>query len=418
MKLKLPRGIRDIDPELYEKFLCIYDAFIETCRIFNFKVMEPATIELFETLALKSGPDIEKEIYAFKDKKGRLLGLRFDLTVGLTRYVVSNPHLPKPVKLAAFSVQWRYDEPQFGRYRSFYAWDIEIFGGEEEFSATEVLCFCEYLFRKLGLKNYIFKLSDRRLVEGLIQNLFEGINPIVIMRIIDKINRYPEDEIISMMVESGMSKEESGILLSYIKSKGNIGEVISIAKYDGPLLKVYDKLKDLNIPCEIDIGIVRGLDYYDGIVFEVYDKKALDVGAICGGGSYTQLVKTFGGNVNAWGAAGGVERLIIALEKEGIKLRTNNNIRVYIATAGVEYIDYAFKIAKSLRLAGLPTDINVTRRSLISQLEYADKLSYDYTLIIGKKEVTTGTFLVRDMRRREQHAFRSLNEVIDYIKGR
>ncbi|MBI4258246.1 MAG: ATP phosphoribosyltransferase regulatory subunit, partial [Thaumarchaeota archaeon] len=120
--------MRDIEPDDYSLLEKVRDAFSETCRVLGFRQMEPSPLELLSTLEAKSGAGIREEIYHFTDKGGRDVGLRFDLTVGLTRFVASRRDLSMPLKLAAFSSMWRYDEPQHGRFRWFYQWDAEIFG--------------------------------------------------------------------------------------------------------------------------------------------------------------------------------------------------------------------------------------------------------------------------------------------------
>src|SRR3990172_242770 len=148
MDLSLPRGMRDLQPEDYEALERVRDSFIEVSRIFGFRLMEPSPIELIQTLEAKSGPGVRNEVYYFQDKAGRDVGLRFDLTVGLTRYVVSNRSLPSPIKIGSFSGMWRYDEPQYGRYRWFYQWDAEIFGPKSVEADAEVMDFTSFLLRK------------------------------------------------------------------------------------------------------------------------------------------------------------------------------------------------------------------------------------------------------------------------------
>src|SRR5579872_7537504 len=149
MDFALPRGLRDISPEDQESFEIIRSAFIETCRIFDYKLMEPSSLELLETLEAKSGPAIRDEIYFFKDKSDRELGLRFDLTVGITRYVTSKRELAPPIRLGSFASVWRYDEPQYGKYRWFYQWDAELFGPSNAEADAEIIEFTSLLFKKL-----------------------------------------------------------------------------------------------------------------------------------------------------------------------------------------------------------------------------------------------------------------------------
>ena len=128
VKLELPRGMRDLEADEFASISYVRDRFLETARLFNFQLIEPSPLESLSTLEAKGGVAISNEIYAFKDKGGRDVGLRFDLTIGLTRYVASRRDLKMPTKLATFAGVWRYDEPQAGRYRYFHQWDVEVYG--------------------------------------------------------------------------------------------------------------------------------------------------------------------------------------------------------------------------------------------------------------------------------------------------
>lgn len=418
VKLKLPRGIRDIDPETYEKFMYIFNIFVDLCKKYNFKLMEPATIELFNTLSLKSGPDIEKEIYVFKDKAGRQVGLRFDLTVGITRYVVTHPELPKPVKLAAFGVQWRYDEPQFGRYRSFYAWDAEIYGGDEKKGTIEILLFANDLFKNSGLKKYAFSLSDRRLIELLAIKYVPKDRVLDLLRLIDKYNKLSFDELInkiSILIGDHDKAEELLTIVSKVKTSSKAQLIAEELGYEGALFEVYDLLISLGIPINVDLSIVRGLDYYDGIVFEAYDAKNINLGALAGGGYYSKLTSAFGApELTALGIAGGVERLTLALSDVWTKEDISNQI--YIAIASSNVLNYAYVITQKLRDLGYSVDIDLTNRHLRSQLEYANKMNFKYVIIIGEKERKENKITLRDMSRKIQKTI-TLNEISDYINS-
>ncbi len=122
-------------------------------RAYNFRSMEPAPLETLSVLRAKSGSQVDEQIYHFKDKADRDIGLRFDLTVGMTRYVAGKKGLKPPIKLASYGGVWRYDEPQHARYRWFYQWDIEIFGDPTIDSDAEVMDLSYNLFKKLGLSD-------------------------------------------------------------------------------------------------------------------------------------------------------------------------------------------------------------------------------------------------------------------------
>ncbi|MDQ3851714.1 MAG: ATP phosphoribosyltransferase regulatory subunit, partial [Thermoproteota archaeon] len=160
--------MRDLDPEEYANINYVRDRFFEIARLFNFQLTEPSPLEMLATLEAKSGAAISNEIYAFKDKGGREVALRFDLTIGLTRYVESRRDLKMPVKLASFAGVWRYDEPQAERYRYFHQWDIEVYGPFNQESDAEVIEFVYTFFRTLGLKVGI-EINDRQFLEQYIR---------------------------------------------------------------------------------------------------------------------------------------------------------------------------------------------------------------------------------------------------------
>ena len=126
--MELPRGMKDFDKNEMIKIEFVRQKFLETASVFGFNLMEPSPIELLSVLEAKSGPSIKDEIYQFQDKGDREVALRFDFTVGLTRYATSQKTLKLPARFSSFGGVWRYDEPQKGRYRFFHQWNIETFG--------------------------------------------------------------------------------------------------------------------------------------------------------------------------------------------------------------------------------------------------------------------------------------------------
>src|SRR6267143_3500799 len=162
MDLSQPRGIRDIEPAEYELHQRIRNVFEEITHLYNFRPMEPGPIETLAVLRAKSGSAVDEQIYAFKDKGGRDVGLRFELTGGMTRYVAGRRELKPPVKLASYGGVWRYDEPQHARYRWFHQWDVEVFGDPTVDADAEVMDFTYNLFRRLGLGEITVQIGDRR----------------------------------------------------------------------------------------------------------------------------------------------------------------------------------------------------------------------------------------------------------------
>ena len=422
MRFSLPRGFRDIPPEDYALMEDIRSAFIETCRLFGFNLMEPSPLELLETLEAKSGPSIRDEIFAFKDKSGREVGLRFDLTVGLTRWVVSNRSLQLPAKIGSFAGLWRYDEPQYGRYRWFYQWDAEIFGPTSVDADAEVIDFTHTLFTRLGLGDVSVHIGDRRVLSEYIKKMIgvEDDSTIAeMLRALDKIKKKSKEEILEEYA-SRIDPSKLNKLLEFGEISGLVEDVLNrIEEYKlastSALAELVDLLKQREVKnILIDLSIVRGLDYYNGIVFEAYTQSDPALGALAGGGRYDSLPAIFGRpDIGATGVAGGVDRTILALKKRGVKKVCERS--VYVAYVNKEVSGAAQKIAAALRREGLAAEVDLGNRSLKKQLEVAAKRNTPYVIIVGPKELATNKVVLRDMREGREEA-KTIVEAVNYLK--
>jgi histidyl-tRNA synthetase len=404
MKPELPRGMRDVEPEELHNINYIKEKFIETTDLFNFKFMEPSPLEMLTTLEAKAGASISNEIYSFTDKGHRNIALRFDLTIGLTRFVATRRDLKMPVKLASFSDVWRYDEPQAGRYRYFHQWDIEIYGSfsNKEYDA-EVIEFVSIFLKKLGL-NVVVEVNDRQLIEEYIRQklgITEGQTIADILRALDKVAK----KNISELYEEYKDKISLSTLqhLTYLSGiRGTINEVYSKADLKGlknwnRLVALMESLKSRRVNnARVNLGIVRGLDYYSGIVFEVFD-PFVELGALVGGGRYDTLPNAFGRkDIGATGAAGGVERIMIALKKHGI-LKSVPKQMVYVAYTSSITRTFALDIVSTLRNSGISTDYDLNERALRKQLDDAASKDAALTVIVAPEEIEKGQVTVRSM---------------------
>jgi histidyl-tRNA synthetase len=403
MKLELPRGMRDIEPEELHYINYIKEKFIETTNLFNFKLMEPSPLEMLATLEAKAGASISNEIYSFADKGRRNIALRFDLTIGLTRFVATRRDLKMPVKLASFSDVWRYDEPQAGRYRYFHQWDIEIYGSCSIESDVEVIEFVSVFLKKLGL-NVMVEVNDRQLIEEYIRQklgVIEGQTIADMLRAVDKVAKKSVSELYEEYNDKiSLSKLQQLIDLSSIK--GTINEVYSKADLTGlenwnRLITLMDSLKSRRVNnARVNLGIVRGLDYYSGVVFEAFD-HFIELGALVGGGRYDRLTHAFGRqDIGAIGAAGGVERIMTALKKHGI-LKSMAKQMVYVAYTSSIMRASALDIVSILRNGGISTDYNLNERALRKQLDDAASKNAVLTVIVAPEEIEKGQVTVRSM---------------------
>ncbi len=395
--------MKDFEENEQSKIELVRQKFLETCKIFGFKFMDPSPIELVSVIEAKSGPAIRDEIYFFKDKADREVSLRFDFTVGLTRFVVSQKSLKLPAKIAAFGGVWRYDEPQKGRYRYFHQWDLEIYGKPSLESDAEIIEFTSKFFLKLGLKNIIVDISHRKLVEEVVAKIFGSTDQSVIydiFRAIDKIQKKRKDEILQEYQQKGYPKEKIEQILEFSKIKGTPEEAeraFPVSGIDawGELKELFSSLKNRGVDnIRINFGIVRGLDYYSGVVFEAFDSSS-NVGALVGGGRYDSLPIAFGrDDLGATGVAGGVERIIMSLENQGLT-KTNSDTLISVLFVNEEMLKPAVNIASKLRQMGLKTDIDLVGRQFKKQMENASDSKY--AVIVAPKEYSTGKVLVKNM---------------------
>jgi histidyl-tRNA synthetase len=422
--------MRDIDPEEMTRRIWLYDKIREVVLRYGFQLVEPSTVENLSTLEAKSGPSIRDEIYWFKDKAERSIGLRFDLTVGLARMVSSRSDLPEPIKYATIGGNWRYDEPQFGRYRYFTQWDVEIFGSPNPLADAEVICVGADILDNVGLKDFRIRISNRKLTEAYLNELgvrsSEKLDQT--LRIIDKIRKVSRQELEKEFTAAEINSEAIEKIIEFISICGPPGEVLKrLAELNFSEKNAKIAIENLQILaesldaygrsdcCLYDLSIVRGISYYDGIVFEAYDKNE-EVGAIFGGGRYDELCKIYGKrDLPATGVAGGIERLMLSLEKANLFPQRRPVAKVFIATVQNEVIPEAIKITKLLRDNNIATEMDLKGRSLSKQLEYVDTSKIPYLIVLGRRELESRTVKIKNtMTRTERET--QLNGLVPLIQ--
>jgi histidyl-tRNA synthetase len=412
--------MRDLEANEFANISYVRDKFIETAHLFNFQLTEPSPLELLSTVEAKSGAAISNEIYAFKDKGGRDVALRFDLTIGLTRYVASRRDLKMPAKLATFAGVWRYDEPQAGRYRYFHQWDVEVYGPFSQESDAEVIEFVSVFFRKLGLKVTI-DVNDRQLIEQYIKTRLGISNEEAMLEMFRAADKVPKKGAQAVLQEYRDRIESAKLqaLIELSKIKGTIDEVASKADVKGleswqKLASLMDSLRSRKVEgARVNLGIVRGLDYYSGVVFEAFDPSS-DSGALVGGGRYDRLTEAFGRkDIGATGVAGGVERIVMSLQRHGI-LKQPVKVLAYVAYASDNVRNKAVEVVSSLRAASIAVDYDILGRALRKQLDDASIKGAAFTVIVAPDEIAAGQVIVRSMKdgTESKHPASSLAEVL------
>jgi histidyl-tRNA synthetase len=417
VKLDLPRGMRDVQYEELRNISFIRDKFVETAEIFDFNQIEPSTLELLSTLEAKSGPSIIQETYSFTDKGGRDIALRFDLTIGLSRFVSMRRDLKLPSKLSSFGGVWRYDEPQHGRYRYFHQWDVEIFGSPDVDADAEVIDFVSSFLSKLNI-DFVILINHRSILEEYLSK-YLGItdNSVIseMMRAIDKISKKSSEQIINEYA----GKLDSIKLQEFIKfvsvtdrpDKILDNNKIMEFKSSGNLRELIDSLKSRRVKnMMVDFRIVRGLDYYSGLVFEAKELSS-QVGSLVGGGRYDKLTEAFGRkDLFATGAAGGVERILSAIKDKSTKILKKPLI--YVAYDSKKEKKHALEVVSILRDLGYSTDYDINGRTISKQFHEASLKNALAIIIVSLDEFKKGIVTIKTGLKEQKQ---SITEIAKYL---
>jgi histidyl-tRNA synthetase len=402
-----PRGTKDYLPSECEERRAVLERVRSVFESYGYgEVMTPA-FEHLELLVAKAGEEVVDQIYAFTDKAGRKLGLRFELTTPIARIVAENLSLPKPIRFYYIQPVWRYEEPQRGRLREFWQAGVELIGVPGAPGDAEVLAVLINSLRRAGLSSFKVHVNDRRLVEALLHWL--GVQPELVssaLRAIDKLEKkgaeYVESELASMVSDKSRLRRFIELLGSDPLQAQLPSELPAVAREAVDTLEqLLQELEDgygLAGFAKLDLSVVRGLDYYTSLVYEAKTPLGGELGSVAGGGRYDDLIQLVGGpQMPATGMAIGVERLMEALRVEGALAQRSGRSGYYMIPVAPQFRRYAIRVAERLRAKGEKVVVEITGRKLASALEAADRLGYKYAVVIGQREVESGALTIRDL---------------------
>ncbi len=406
MKFQTPRGTRDFLPEAMIKRKKVMNTLQNIFEKWGFDPLETPAFESWELLAAKAGGGeaIRDEIYYFRDKSNRELGLRFDLTVPLARVVASNPNLPKPFKRYHIGRVWRYDRPGTGRYREFWQADVDIVGAANRRADAEILAIACNALETLGLRDFKIRINSRKLVESFLRNT--GIKDIsAVFRSIDKLEKIGENAVAKELKEKGLQQARIEEILRFIKMK-NTKEIDSAAKDKESLNEIIDIVNLLgeygySKYVFMDMSLVRGLDYYTACVFEI-SSSGISIG---GGGRYDNIIEFLGGKPTpAVGISFGIERVLEIMEAKKLLDEKKTTTKVFIACIGVD-MKNAIDLAKALRKTGIECDYDIIGRSIRKQLDHVNAKGIPYVIFLGSKELEKKSIKLRNMKTGKEEEF-------------
>jgi len=391
--------------------------------------LQTPVFEDWNLLAKKCGEDIKQQIFKFKDKADRSLGLRFDLTIGMARMIANNPQLPKPFKRYCIAPAWRYEDVTAGRKREFLQADIDIVGSKSMEAEAECIACTVDCLKALGFKEFQIVINNRKILDGLLKLANIPLEKdLDVFRIIDKLKKIGKKEVKNELKKIGISTEQITKLLKLITIKGKDEALEKGKKLLKGIKVAKDGIKELEDICAfgknydfsdilvIDFSLARGIDYYTGPIFEIIAKTKRQIGSVVGGGRYDNLIEVLGGRPTpATGISLGIERIVEIMKEENMFDLPETKVKVFVANVDEKVKSESIKIAQKLRKEGISCQTDIMNRSLKKQLEFADNLKIPYSIIVGGKEVKTNKFKLRDMKERSEQEL-TLEEIIKVLK--
>lgn len=450
MTIQRPRGTRDFLPDDAWRRSTVRKAMQKVLERWGYQEIATPTFEHLELFTIKSGESVLDEIYSFKDKGGRDLALRPELTAPVMRmYVNELQNVAKPLRLYYFGSCFRYERPQRGRFREFWQFGAELIGGGKPDSEAEVIALADQMLRSVNIRGDIHVGYL-----GLIRSILKKIEPehrSEIMRMIDKKEREnleaylqnigAEDkcigtgllELIDLKGRDALDKAvEISQTIANFQDKTASGsdaktasapaeasgegrtsartgrEVKAESGLEG-FQKTIDLLDSYGVDVVIDFEIVRGLEYYSGTVFEIYAEGLGAQRQICGGGTY-ELAGLFGGaETSSTGFGLGFDRIMEIVQID--ELRRFPVVLAYTPDVKLE----AVKIAERLRKE-MPIVTDVMGRSLGAQLKAAGSSGAKHVIIVGENELKSGKLTLRNMETGMQVSL-PLEEIAERLKG-
>lgn len=409
MKIEMAKGTKDVPPEEEIAKQQIVTTLKKTFEVYGFSPLETPVLERVETLTAKygGGSEITKEIFKLTDQGGRNLGLRFDLTVPLARFVAMNPSIKMPFKRYQIGLAFRDGPIKLGRYREFWQCDIDVVGSKSMLADAELIKLTFDFFKKIGL-DIIVEFNNRKILDGIMEALAipeKERNSIITA--IDKLKKIPLEDIKKELKQKGMYDKQIDKMFEIFDMPGNNEEQIAklrkiVKSTTG--LEGLDELEQVlgyikNKDLIFKVSLARGLDYYTGTVFEAFVKDESIRSSLAGGGRWDKMIGQFmesNNDIPAVGISFGIDTITDALKiKKNIK-PVKTLTQVFVIPINVE--KEAVKLVDKLRNEGINVEIDLMQRSISKNLDYANSLEIPFVIILGEKELKSKKFKLKDMK--------------------
>ncbi len=401
MITQAPRGVEDWYGQRMHKRAVVEKIARDLAKTYHISEIITPMFEhtvLFQRGVGETTDVVQKEMYTFTDKGNRSITLKPEGTAGAMRaYLEHNMYAdPAPTKLYYVTQAFRYEKPQSGRLRQHHQFGIEFVGSKSPLAEVELICFITTLIQKFGLKDAKLHINSigckncrKTYNEALLAYLKEHEDQLC-PTCRERMQKNPLRVIDCKVPECREIVAKAPRTVDFLdeECKSHFEELKSL-------------LDELEIPYEVDTGIVRGLDYYTKTVFEFVNSEGF---TLCGGGRYDGLIHEIDEkqDIPSVGFGMGIERILYFMDKEGVELESEEPVALYVGILGKEARGKAYKLVSDLRNRGIIVETDYMDRSVKAQMKYANKIGAKKTVIIGSDEIAQNCARVKDMDTGEQ----------------
>ena len=409
MPITKPKGTYDVLPSDSWKWVRLETVIRKVSKLYNFKEIRTPIFESSELFHRNSEQSdmVTKETYDFIDRGGRGNTLRPEGTAGCVRACLEN-------SLFYMGPNFRYERPQKGRYRQFSQVGVEAIGSDSPLMDVEVILYAATVLRALGLKGVKVRINSIGDEES--RNAYRTA-------LVEYFSKYQEELCGDCKVR--LEKNPLRILdckvdnqKEFFANAPKISDYLNEASKNH-FNKVVEALKEVGLPYEINPNLVRGLDYYCHTVFEL-EAQIEGFGAqnvLGGGGRYDKLVGELGGpQTPCVGMAFGMDRLLLAMESEGLLKENNEYIHLYIISIGDRARVTTERLLYTLRMGGLMCEADYQNKGIKGQFKQADRLNARFTAILGDEELDNFVINVKNNETDEQVTI-PLNDLYSHVLG-
>ena len=405
------KGARDFYPPDKRLQKYMFGIWREVCERYGYEEYDAPILEPLEIYLAKTGEEIVNEqTYAFKDRGGREVVIRPEMTPTVSRMVAAKrQELGYPLRWYSIPNLWRYERPQRGRLREHWQLNVDLFGADGMGAELEMVSLVDAMFKAFGARPdmYEIRLNSRKLVDYALDEYlgFGKREAHDISKLIDKMHKMDRTKFVAAVDKAcSPKKRESGSvekLLSLLgaKSLKQLPQELKDHPSVSELGHILNVLSDEGIKnTRFDITLMRGFDYYTDVVFEVFDTHPDNNRSMLGGGRYDGLVGLFGVKpVSGVGFGWGDVTLMNFLQLHGLDPDLPSETDIYAVLVG-DVVEPAHRTIEALRAGGVNVAVDLSGRKVGDQIKAADKKGIANVLVIGEDELKAGKFTFKDLR--------------------